>query len=256
MRAWTDRTEPGRSTPAMHAMRGFSLIEVAVVIFIITLLLGSILVPLTTQVEQRQVSDTQKALDEIKEALLGFAVARGYLPCPDVTSGAGANDGVEDVGAGGTCTSATGEGNLPWVTLGAGPSDAWGNRYHYEVVPAFAQRSPAATFTLSSASNLRVCSNISCAGSTQLTSSTAGEGAVAVILSYGRNGYGAINSLTGSANPAPTIVDEIDNIDGGTRYISRTQTAAGSAAGEFDDVVTWIGKYGLFNRMVAASKLP
>jgi len=30
----------------------------------------------------------------------------------------------------------------------------------------------------------------------------------------------------------------------------------GSTAGEFDDVVTWLGKYTLFNRMVAAGKLP
>ena len=37
--------------------RGFSLIEVAVVMFIIVLLLGSILVPLTTQVEQRAILD-------------------------------------------------------------------------------------------------------------------------------------------------------------------------------------------------------
>jgi hypothetical protein len=30
----------------------------------------------------------------------------------------------------------------------------------------------------------------------------------------------------------------------------------GSTAGEFDDVVTWISKYALFSRMVAAGKLP
>lgn len=73
------------------ASRGFTLIEVAVVLFIVTILLGSILIPLATQVEQRQISDTQKTLEEIREALIGFAVVNGYLPCPDTD-----NDGTEN----------------------------------------------------------------------------------------------------------------------------------------------------------------
>jgi prepilin-type N-terminal cleavage/methylation domain-containing protein len=82
---------------------GFSLIEVAIAMFILVLLLGSILVPLGTQVEQRQISETQKTMEEIREALLGHALAKGYLPCPDKTTAAGAgvapnlpNDGIED----------------------------------------------------------------------------------------------------------------------------------------------------------------
>ena len=55
--------------------RGFTLIELAVSIFIIALVLGAILVPLATQVEQRQISETQKTLEDAKEALLGFALA-------------------------------------------------------------------------------------------------------------------------------------------------------------------------------------
>ena len=56
---------------------GFTLIEIAVAIFVIALLLGSILVPLSNQVEQRQISETQKTLEEIKESIIGFAVAKG-----------------------------------------------------------------------------------------------------------------------------------------------------------------------------------
>ena len=68
------------------ASHGFTLVELAISIFIIALLLGSILVPLATQVEQRQVSETQKKQDEIKEALIGFALANAYLPCPAVSA--------------------------------------------------------------------------------------------------------------------------------------------------------------------------
>src|SRR5258708_3115136 len=122
---------------------GFTLIEIAVAIFVIALLLGSILMPLGTQVEQRQISDVKKTLEEIKEGLLGFSTANGYLPCPDKTSASGAgtaNDGAEDV------TAATGvcvvnEGNVPWLTLGvANYSDPWGNRFRYRVSSNFAQR--------------------------------------------------------------------------------------------------------------------
>jgi prepilin-type N-terminal cleavage/methylation domain-containing protein len=239
--------------------RGFSLIELAVVLFIIALLLGSILVPLTTQVEQRQVSDTQKILEDIKEALIGHALAKGYVPCPDRTSGGAgtandtANDGVEDYNtATGICFSTTLAGNVPWVTLGVGTSDPWGNRFRYRVHGNYAQRSPAAVFTLSSLTNLTVTAT---SGGALLTPSSP-DGAVAVIISHGKNGYGAMNAITNTARPAPTSADELDNSAGGTSYTSRTITTADSAAGEFDDIVAWIGKYPLFNRMVAAGKLP
>lgn len=239
-----------RTTWAPSAVRGYTLVELGVALFVITLLLGSLLVPLTTQVEQRQVSETQKTLDDVKEALVGFALANGYLPCPDVTTGAGANDGNEDVSGAGVCVS--NEGNLPWVTLGAVQSDVWDSRFHYRVDPGFAQRPPASVFTLGTSTNLKVCTSAAC--STPLTS--AGNGPAAVILSYGRNAYGALNAQTGAANPAPASADELENTNGDTTFVSRPPSAAGAAAGEFDDLVTWMSKYVLFSRMVSAGKLP
>lgn len=235
---------------------GFTLVEIAVAVFVIALLLGSFLVPLTTQVEQRQISDTEKTLAEIREALLGFAVTYGYLPCPDKTTAGGAgtaNDGVEDVSAG-VCVAAS-EGNVPWVTLGVADRDVWGNRFRYQVTPAFSQRAPAAggSFTLSSAANINVCGISTCA--TRLTA-VSPDGAVAIFMSLGKNGLGAISASTGLANTAPTSLDEQANQAGPTTFVSRTITPAGAAAGEFDDIVAWLSKHTLFNRMVAAGKLP
>jgi len=237
---------------------GYTLFEVLVSFFVITLLIGSILVPLATQVGERQVSDTEKALAEIKEALMVFAVANGYLPCPDKNAGVAgagtANDGIEDVDAAGACV-ATSQGNLPWVTLGVGAADVWGNRFRYQVSPAFAQRAPGAVFNLFSAATISVCRTSGCPAGSQLTG-TSPEGAAAIILSLGRNGFGAISAATGNANPAPASADENENVSGPTTFVSRTRTPAGSTAGEFDDVVVWISKYALFSRMVAAGKLP
>lgn len=244
---------------------GFTLVEIAIAVFIIALLLGSILVPLTTQVENRQVSETQKMLEDIKEALIGHAVAKGYLPCPDRTSGGAgapgsndvANDGIEDYNTGtGACFSTTSTGNVPWQTLGLGVMDPWGNHFRYRVDTDFAHHTTLFSFTTSA--DL-------CVGSTSTSCTTpftgrltvaSPDGAVAVIISHGKNGYGAMNALTNTARPAPTSVDELDNSAGGSSYTSRTITPVGSTAGEFDDIVIWLGKYTLFNRMVTAGKLP
>ena len=245
-----------RGRDARRRGRGFTLVEIAIAIFIIALLLGSILVPLTTRVEQRQISETQKTLDEIRDALIGFAIANGHLPCPDKTTATGAgtaNDGIEDVNAG-VCV-ATNDGNVPWVTLGVGASDVWGNRFRYQVTAAYAQRSPV-VLNLLTAATINVCTVNGCpAANTRLTG-TSPDGAVAVIISLGKNGFGAINANTGTANPAPTSLDENENVAGPTTFVSRTMTPVGSPAGEFDDIVTWLSKPTLFNRMVSAGKLP
>jgi type II secretory pathway pseudopilin PulG len=225
---------------------GFSLVELAIAIFVITLLLGSILVPLSTQVEQRKTGETQKALEDIRQALLGFALANGYLPCPDTD-----NDGLENV-SGSNCVNQ--EGTLPLATLGVTGYDSWGNRYRYRVHPSFSQRAPATLFTLSTTSNLRVCADSACG--TSLTTVT--DGPPAVALSHGKNGYGAINSITNTANPAPTSLDELANTDGtaDTIYVSHAQSDIGSGVGEFDDIVIWLSREVLLNRMVAAGRLP
>ena len=116
-------------------MAGFSLVELAIVIGLITLLLGSVLVPLQSQVESRKLSDTEKILDNAREALLGYAAANGYFPCP--ADYAGGSTGAEATGfnhATGSCpATVTGGGTagvyvgyLPAVTLGFTPIDSSG----------------------------------------------------------------------------------------------------------------------------------
>lgn len=275
--------QTGRYARPGSASSGFTIIELAIALFIVTLLLGSVLVPLQTQVEQRQITDTQKTLEDVKEALLGYAIATGHLPCPDRTSGGTggandtANDGIEDFNAGlciGAVSGTVGPpnrqivvGNVPWVTLGLGAQDPWGNRLRYVVDFEFASRSPAAGFTLSGSADIVVCANALCTVRlTPLPSGpNPGDAAVAVILSLGKNGYGAINAATGTQRPLPSGMDELINVTNGTAsFVSRVKTgiATGACDGpgqplcEFDDVVSWMGKYTLYNRMVASGRLP
>ena len=130
--------------------------------------------------------------------------------------------------------------------------DGWNNRVRYAVVDVSALLAGNTRFvftaskgmqqrTLSSLAtdpNLRICANSGC--STVLASA-----AVAVLVSQGRNGATA---AAGS--------DELENLDGDTDFVSHEPTAATAAGGEFDDIVTWLSPNTLYNRMIAAGRLP
>ena len=68
---------------------GFSLIEIAVVLVIVTILLTTLAVPLASQVQARCTDDMRKLLVEANEALRGLSMSNGRFPCPtcaDATS--------------------------------------------------------------------------------------------------------------------------------------------------------------------------
>lgn len=229
----------------IELQRGFTLLEMAIVLTIIGLLLGGLLMPLSAQVEQRQISETQKALDVIKEALIGFAASHSaadtkpYLPCPDTT-----NDGQEDR-TGTSCTNQ--EGNVPWATLGIADVDSWGNRFRYRVTAAFSNS--ATGFTLSSVGDITIRDAAPPGGNVVAASIPA------IITSHGKNGLGAFGQ-SGGTNPAPTGADELANTNSDTIFVSRTPSDAAAPSGEFDDVVTWLSPNILFNRMISAQRLP
>jgi type II secretory pathway pseudopilin PulG len=232
--------------------RGVTLIELALALLVIGLVLGSGLSLMGTQLEQQKFKETQRTLEEINEALLGYAINQTppHLPCPDKTSAGGAgnaNDGQEDFNvATGVCV--TQEGNIPWASLGVAQADAWGRRIHYRVTNTFSNRSPAASMSLASAANLRVCQAAGCAVVTS-------NGVPAVVLSFGKNGFGAI-AAGGAALPTPVGADEMENTNLNGDFVSRNPSSPGAPGGEFDDIVSWLPTGILFNRMVAAGKLP
>ena len=63
--------------------RGFSLLEMAIVLLVIGLLLGGALIPLSVQMEKRDRDSTRQQLLDMREALIGYALVNGRLPCPD-----------------------------------------------------------------------------------------------------------------------------------------------------------------------------
>jgi len=142
------------SASAGRPAGGFTLIELAIVIFIITLMVGFILVPLQSQIENRRFADTQRILDQAREALIGYAAANGYFPCPaDFAGGSAGAEVAHNIATGSCAASVLGAGAngvyigyLPAVTLGFTPTDAngyavdaWGltqNRIRYAISTA------------------------------------------------------------------------------------------------------------------------
>lgn len=244
-----------KSPVRLAVSKGFTLTELAIVLFIVALLIGGMMVPLSAQIDQRNISDTNKTLAEIREALIGYAAShqatatgKPYLPCPTTD-----NSGTEDRSPAGDCKK--NEGWLPWVTLGVGQTDAWNNRFRYSVKFPFAYSGDGfkldTTITIPPLPSLKVCDSSGC-------TNTIADNLPVVILSHGKNGAGATTS-SGLKLPDPaagTEPDEFENVNDDATFVSRTPSPAGSPSGEFDDIVTWLPTSILFSRMIAAGRLP
>jgi prepilin-type N-terminal cleavage/methylation domain-containing protein len=257
-----------RSPSSPEAARGYSLLELALVLLVIAILAGGLALPLAAQVERKRTEESRRRLDEARDVLLAFAATHGRLPCP--ASEASRGDESFDAGgdaSNGRCAHFT-DGFLPAAALGLAPldadgflRDAWdtrGNRVRYAVyggsVNAVAQAltrtdgMQAATLPAIGAQShyLFVCANAVGAGpagcgpaANQLT-----RRAAFVLLSAGANA---------PATPAPGS-DEARNLAGDGTFVAHDASA--DPARPFDDLVQWAPVHLVVHRMLMAGRLP
>lgn len=243
--------------------RGFSLVEQAVSLTVVALLLGSILVPLQTQIDSRKVEETRRILDHAQEMLLAFALANGYFPCPaSATSNGQEPSGTNHVD--GTCPVS--HGFLPAALLGLRPTDergygldAWqgaANRIRYAVSPVTIGGVAQA---LTRVNGMRRATLASLAGTPLFSVCQSGNGvsaddcgtavtlssnAAAVVWSAGANAADGGKSVHEAQNPNP---------NGGSAdrvFVSRGASTA--PRHEFDDLLVWIPATLLVSRLVQA----
>ena len=249
---------------------GFTILELALALAILGMLASAVLVPFVAQVTQRNISGTEKILDEAKEILMGYATATSRLPCPATA----ASNGVESFAVGGNAANGNCEtfvGFLPAVTLGLTPVDnqgyaidAWGtaqNRIRYAVsnqtvngitnpftrTNGMRSATPAAMASTAlqyvCASGAGVVAGTNCGTAIRLT-----DNAPVVIWSVGANAATGGTGVDEAQNPNPNG-GSADRI-----FVSRTRSDA--TGNEFDDIVTWLAVGNLVSRMVLGGQLP
>lgn len=234
---------------APQACRGFTLVELGVVLAIVVLLIGGMLLPLSAQRDIQNIAETEKTISDAREALFGYAAANGRLPCPATA----ASNGIEQPAGGGVCTCVSPDCFLPAATLGIAPInsvgqavDGWQGPIRYTV----AAIAPPSAFTTVSgmktawgglAPNLQICGTAACA--VPLASN-----AVAAIWSSGKNALQGGASDDEKENPNPNTGAIPDPTP--TRFVSRIPGP------DFDDIVIWLSPNILYSRMIAAGQLP
>lgn len=233
-------------------MRGFTLVELAIVLLIVSLLVGGVMMAVSTQQEIQRIKDTEKKLDEIREALIGYALANnGALPCPSQS----ATSGSESRSGGTTCNGSNPLSNvyvgfLPWETLGVSQTDAWGHLFRYSVTKTFADK--PSTYDFNAVGRITVDNDSMAQGA--LISD-----AVAVVLSHGaRAAYAyTMDGQQVPDDPGVLNTDEDTNGTQGDSFVSRPPAAPGAPApGAFDDIVVWLPSTILKARLAAAGILP
>ena len=214
---------------------GFILVELAMVLVILALLGGGLLVPLASRIEARDRHAAHERLRDIQQALTGFAIIHGRLPCPSTTADpADPRYGVEDAAP---CNFAV-EGRLPWRSLALPatdpwgsarltPGDGWAGHWRYRVDPAFTIAPVGAATAPSGDLQIR--------GHDGSRITTTDSQAVAIVYSTGpdreANGLNARYSAT-----APSY-------------------QAGEATADFDDLLVWLGRPLLIARIAQAGRL-
>ena len=233
---------------------GFSLTELAIVLLIIALLLRGMLMPLSAQRDLHDSGATRRQLDEIKGALLGFAAVNGRLPCPDVDSDPNAAGyGMEEA----TCAAdAATEGFLPWKTLGVGEFDAWGapwrnaslprqGHWRYRIERQYADAAALRRRIL--LADVSTCNGpdpfpddcVRIRNSTGVPLNANTERPIAIVFSVGPNNRADGENASYEPNKGATPMYQADE-----------------RSASFDDIVVWISRPRLANRLIAAGRLP
>jgi prepilin-type N-terminal cleavage/methylation domain-containing protein len=230
---------------------GFSLIEMAIVLVILGFLLGGLITPLTSQREISKRQAAERQLQEIRNALIGFAQVNNRFPCPVIAGDGGAPS------VAGPCLPPAGPpiaDRVPYAALGLQGDvingnllDPWGAPIHYRLTDVPAASWVYATAIPTSAAplpDLRVCNALTCLDVPPPSQIIATE-VVAVVFSTGPDGLDS---------PASISPDQLQNLSNGVDFVMRDNSGGYRTNIEFDDIVVWISQPALFYELSRAGQ--
>ena len=230
--------------------QGFSLLEIAIVLVIISLLLAFLLPTITGRLSTARLEATRSKEDLIKAALIAFVAQNKRLPCPAVENlpPTDANYGREAT-VPGTCTGTTAlttgamRGVVPWLALGLNDDialDGYYQRYSYIVTTT--QTNLNANTVSGLTGNIAMHSATPVTVANQINVNNL---AVVALISHGVNTAGAFTP-SGMRIALPAGADELENTDiANTAFISKDFSQ--NAGNPFDDVVMAITPTDILN---------
>ena len=230
---------------------GFSILEMAVVLVILSILLGGVLMSLSQAQETKYRAEAEQQVSQLTEALYGFAQANGRLPCPATA----ASGGFEAPVGGTACTQRY--GFIPSATLGLTGTvnaqglliDPWLSPYRYAVTNAngnaFTSPNGMRNATITALTpTFRICAAAACG-------TVIANAVPAVVMSLGPDWA----TFTGAAVDATENSGEA-TIAGYRHGNDNDFVSTGYIEEVFDDVITWISPNILYTRMISAGQLP
>ncbi|HTS85829.1 MAG TPA: type II secretion system protein, partial [Usitatibacter sp.] len=208
----------------MRKPRGFTLIEIVVVLAIVSLLLAMATFATRAITIQQRISTTATRLATVDAALVQFVMVQKRLPCPangtlpSSDPNAGSEDPASRTDAAG-CTTNQQNGVVPWKAIGLSENDAtdgWLRRITYRVDATLAGAGamdmsgcdPAGTGT-TSGGTLRLCLT-TCTAGIVATSPTSCTAPLSFLQGDGTPKGLTVQTLAGtkvmdpSATPTPT----------------------------------------------------
>lgn len=226
--------------------RGFTLVEIVIVISIITFVLGASMTAGQMQVKISNYKSTEEKLELAAAALELFYQKNQRYPCPAVRSEGptDANYGIENAPpiCGGTSTLGdvigTGMptikyGALPFKTLGLKDIDgldAWDNKITYAIDTDFTQVDDSAVY--GSIPIYDVNDN-------EMTASPTTGDAYYVLLSHGENMSGATLRTGGSRMSCTLNQKDTENCDYNNKFIDIKRNHSDDNTNYYDDIILW-----------------
>ncbi len=268
---------------SLRGMSGFTLLEMAMVLAIIGLIMGTILSMTKTLSSSSKIAATQSKEALIKAALINFIATNNRLPCPaDPTKLSTQFAGTEAIGAvtAGVCNATPNitygtvvSGLAPWAALGLtqdSATDGYNQFFTYQVTLTATQTVAATAAglgkqtisglqgaisifstayptppTASATSPIALNNEINYCGQTSFNPCAA----VAIIVSYGADGLGAFSSSGTQSNLPPANTDEAENANLDSFFVMKD--ASISSANPFDDIILPLSSNDLLSPLTA-----
>lgn len=236
-----------------HKITGFTLLELAIVMLIMSIIAGTVFTLYPIQQSKQIHDDFQARLNAIQRAIDTFVKNNGRLPCPADRTAAlnSATFGVET-----SCSAATATGTaevagatanenlrigaLPTRTLNLPDSymfDPWNYRLDFVAVKGMATTSAAfLAYTTTQADTIRI-NDLNGNRINQANTVAVPNFLSYVIVSHGQNGSGATTYTGATTKTCTASQADTENCNGDRIY--RDTFFNPSSANAFDDYIRW-----------------